>query len=173
MGLLINLELYNILGVAAVWDSYNLVLTKGENKMTGYYWTSFDSIWNHFDKALNNWDLIVSQPKTKLSHMPSYPHSDVWMGEDGKELCMRFALAGYLKDNVKVTAAGNKLRVTAKCENGSKERYVHHGISSKDVDFTLNIDENFDPMKSKVKFENGMLTVEIPVSKKGRVVDLL
>ena len=50
---------------------------------------------------------------------------------------------------------------------------MHHGISSKDVDFTLSIDENFDPAKAEVGFENGMLTLVIPTSSKSECVDLL
>ena len=110
--------------------------------MTNYYWTSFDSIWNRFDSVLHNWDSHVwnfnsSQPRVKLAHMPSYPHSDVWFDEDGNYLWIRFALAGYAKDNIKVRAIGNNLRVIAKGEKESDIKFVHHGISSKDVDFTL------------------------------------
>ena len=141
--------------------------------MTNYYWTSFDSIWKHFDRAINNWDFVLQEPRTKLSHMPAYPHSDVWFDEKLENLWIRFALAGYAKENVRVKAIGNKLRVIATSEKEPDVKFVHHGISSKDVDFTLSIDENFDPAKAEVGFENGMLTLVIPVSRKSECVDLL
>lgn len=141
--------------------------------MTNYYWTSFDSIWKHFDYAISNWSSVVSEPRTKLSHMPSYPHSDVWFDDKLENLWIRFALAGYAKENVQVKAVGNKVRVTALSEKEPDVKFVHHGISSKDVDFTLNIDENFNPAKAQVGFENGMLTLVIPSSSKSEVVTLL
>lgn len=140
--------------------------------MTNYYWTSFDSIWKHFDRAINNWEFFAD-PRTKLSHMPAYPHSDVWFDEKLENLWIRFALAGYAKENVRVKAIGNKLRVIANSEKEPDVKFVHHGISSKDVDFTLSIDENFNPAKAEVGFENGMLTVVIPTSSKSECVDLL
>lgn len=155
-----------------------LVIKKGEKNMTNYYWTSFDSIWNRFDTALTNWnsfawDYTNSQPRQKFAHMPSYPHSDVWFDEDGKYLWIRFALAGYAKDAIKVRAVGNNLRVIAKGEKELDIKFVHHGISSKDVDFTLAVDEGFDPTSAETAYESGMLTIKVPRSDAAKVVDLM
>ena len=162
--------------------------------MTGHYWMSFDSLRRSFENAFNtgrirmdgtpirtslenafrNWDSLVPENVTKqCSRMPSYPHSDVWVGDEGKELYMRFALAGYASENVNVKAAGNTLRVIAKSEDEPDVKFVHHGISTKNVDFTLSIDEGFDPQKAKVGFKEGMLTIAIPRSKGNEVIDLM
>jgi HSP20 family molecular chaperone IbpA len=141
--------------------------------MTGHYWMSFDPIWDHFENVLSNWNSHVVKRQTKLSHMPSYPHSDVWVGDEGKELWMRFALAGYASENVNVKAAGKTVRVIAKSEEEPDVKFVHHGISNKNVDFTLNIDEGFDPQKAKVTFKEGMLTIVIPRSKGNEIIDLM
>jgi HSP20 family molecular chaperone IbpA len=105
--------------------------------------------------------------------MPSYPHSDVWVGDEGKELWMRFALAGYASENVNVKAAGKTVRVIANSKEEPDVKFVHHGISNKNVDFTLNIDEGFDPQKAKVTFKEGMLTIVIPRSKGNEIIDLM
>jgi len=97
----------------------------------------------------------------------------VWFSDEGKELYIRFALAGYASENVKVRAAGNTLRLIASSEDEPDVKFVHHGISNKDVDFTLNIDEGFNPQKAKVDFKEGMLTVAIPRSKGNEVIDLM
>ena len=162
--------------------------------MTGHYWMSFDSLRRSFENGFNtgrirmdgtpirtslenafrNWDSLVPNNLTKeCSKMPAFPHSDVWVSNEGKELYMRFALAGYAKDNVNVKAAGNTIRVIAKSEDEPDVKFVHHGISTKNVDFTLNIDEDFNPQKAKVEFEAGMLTIAIPRSEGNEIIDLM
>ena len=156
--------------------------------MTGHYWMSFDSLRRSWENGLNdghpirtslenafrNWNRLVPENVTKqCSKMPSYPHSDVWVANEGKELYMRFALAGYASENVNVKAAGNTIRVIAKSEDEPDVKFVHHGISTKNVDFTLSIDEGFDPQKAKVGFKEGMLTIAIPRSKGNEVIDLM
>ena len=156
--------------------------------MTGHYWMSFDSLRRSWENGLNNghpirtslenafrnWNRLVPENVTKqCSKMPSYPHSDVWVSNEGKELYMRFALAGYATDNVNVKAAGSTIRVIAKSEDEPDVKFVHHGISTKNVDFTLNIDEDFNPQKAKVDFKAGMLTIAIPRSKGNEIIDLM
>ena len=145
--------------------------------MTNYYWTSFDSIWNRFDSTLSNWNAVWDSttytPKQKMAHMPSYPHSDVWFDDEGQYLWIRFALAGYAKDAVKVKAVGNNLRVIAKGEKEPDIKFVHHGISAKDVDFTLAVDEGFDPTTAETDYVDGMLTIKVPRAKGARIVDLM
>lgn len=140
--------------------------------MGNFYWTNFDSIWNHFDSVLANWDHMVAKSQTKLACLPNYPHSDCWMGEDGKELWLRFALAGYSKDNIKVTASKNSLRIKAIGEREENIKFVHHGISKKDVDFTLNIDEGFNVTKAETDFVSGLLTIRIPRAADSEIVEL-
>ena len=156
--------------------------------MTGHYWMSFDSLRRSWENGLNNghpirtslenafrnWDRLVPENVTKqCSKMPSFPHSDVWVSDEGKELYMRFALAGYAPNNVNVKAAGNTLRVIASSEDEPDVKFIHHGISNKNVDFTLNIDEGFNPQKAKVEFEAGMLTIAIPRSEGNEIIDLM
>ena len=156
--------------------------------MTGHYWMSFDSLRRSRENSLNNghsirtsleyafrnWDRLVPENITKhCSKMPSYPHSDVWFSDEGGELYIRFALAGYASKNVKVRAVGNTIRLIASSEDEPDVKFVHHGISSKDVDFSLNIDEGFNPQNAKVDFKEGMLTIAIPRSKGNEVIDLM
>jgi len=145
--------------------------------MTNYYWTSFDSIWNRFDSTLSNWNAVWDSttytPKQKLANMPSFPHSDVWFDDEGQYLWIRFALAGYAKDAIKVKAVGNNLRIVAKGEQEPDIKFVHHGISAKDVDFTLAVDEGFDPTTAETDYVDGMLTIKVPRAKGARIVDLM
>jgi|TARA_Y100000310_G_scaffold101695_1_gene99811 HSP20 family molecular chaperone IbpA len=141
--------------------------------MGHFYWTNFDTIWNHFDTVLNNWDRMVVEPKKQLSCLPNYPHSDCWVDNEGKNLFLRFALAGYTKDNINVKASQNVLRITAKGEKEEGVKFVHHGISKKDVDFTLNIDEAFNLKKAETDYVQGLLTISIPRAKEAEIVELM
>jgi len=140
--------------------------------MGNFYWADFGSIWNHFDSALADWDRFVVQPKKQLSCLPAYPHSDCWVDDGADNLWLRFAIAGYAKDAIKVSASQQRLRVSAK---GEKEEgnFLHHGISNKDIDFSLNIDEAFDLSKAETDYSNGLLTIKMPRAETAKIVTLM
>tara|TARA_R100000008_G_scaffold67532_1_gene44609 strand:+ start:210 stop:635 length:426 start_codon:yes stop_codon:yes gene_type:complete len=141
--------------------------------MGNFYWTNFDSIWNDLDLVLRDWQQNVVEPKKQLASLPNYPHSDCWVDDDCNKLWLRFALAGYAKENISVKASKNILRITAKGEAENNVKFVHHGISKKDVDFSLNIDEAFDLKKAKTDFIDGLLTIVIPRAKEAELVELM
>ena len=143
--------------------------------MGNFYWMSFDTIWNHYDQVLNTWEHTVIKPQLQLANLPNYPHSDCWVDDEGKHLWLRFALAGYDQTGLGVKATKNVLRITAKGDKEEGVKFVHHGISKKDIDFSLNIDEAFNLTKAKTDFINGLLTIQIPRHHKGEhaTVDLM
>ena len=65
------------------------------------------------------------------------------------------------------------MRITAKGEPENNVKFVHHGISKKDVDFSLNIDEAFNLRKAQTDFTNGLLTIRVPRAKEAELVDLM
>jgi HSP20 family molecular chaperone IbpA len=141
--------------------------------MGNFYWTNFDYIWNDLDLVLRDWQRMVVEPKKQLASLPNYPHSDCWVDDDCNQLWLRFALAGYAKENISVKASKNILRITAKGEAENNVKFVHHGISKKDVDFSLNIDEAFNLRKAQTDFTNGLLTIRVPRAKEAELVDLM
>ena len=134
--------------------------------MGNFYWTNFDYIWNDLDLVLRDWQRMVVEPKKQLASLPNYPHSDCWVDDDCNKLGIRFALAGYSKENISVKASKNVL-------NEESVKFVHHGISTKDVDFSLNIDEAFDLKKSQTDFSDGLLTITIPRAKEAELIKLM
>jgi len=50
---------------------------------------------------------------------------------------------------------------SARSEDASRHGtgLIHNGISQKDIDFTLGIDEVYDVKTAKVKFEDGILSI--------------
>ena len=141
--------------------------------MGNFYWTNFDYIWNDLDLVLRDWQRMVVEPKKQLASLPNYPHSDCWVDDDCNKLGIRFALAGYSKENISVKASKNVLRITAKGVVEQGVKFVHHGISKKDVDFSLNIDEAFNLKKAKTEFVDGLLSIVIPRAKEAELVELM
>ena len=142
--------------------------------MGNFYWTNFDYIWNDLDLVLRDWQHnVVEQPKKQLASLPNYPHSDCWVDDDCNKLWLRFALAGYAKENISVKANKNVLRIAAKGESEEGVKFVHHGISKKDVDFSLNIDEAFNLKKAETDFVNGLLTICVPIANSAEVINLM
>jgi len=115
---------------------------------------------------------MVIQPKKQLSLLPNYPHTDCWIDDEGNHLYLRFALAGYAKESLKVSASKNVLRIAADGEREEGVKFVHHGISKKDVDFSLSIDEAFDLKATEIDFINGLLTIRIPRAAEAQIFEI-
>ena len=152
---------------------------------TAFYWTNFGPLWeqvNYLTTRDYDKDTVTSRirtcvedlPKKQVSSLPSYPHCNCWVGEGLKTLNLEFALAGYKKEDIKVTASRDQLHIVAKgqarCSGGGT---IHNGISKKDVDFSLSIDEAFNVKKAITEFCDGMLIVEVPRAKNAEVIELM
>lgn len=82
---------------------------------------------------------------------------------------IRYALAGYSKDNVSVTVDGNKLTVvvdkTEETEDSPDKEYVHKGISHRRIEAAYSLN-GYDKDSIQASFENGVLSLNLPVSQK-------
>jgi|15BtaG_2_1085339.scaffolds.fasta_scaffold00654_8 HSP20 family molecular chaperone IbpA len=139
-----------------------------------HFYTHF----NEFFNQLDTYGYPADQLQTKKTcNVPSYPHSNVYMTNDTNELHMEFALAGYSEDKVSVTAGGHNITVVASVPNSNvtilDEITIHNGISRKDVNFTMSVDEAFDVKKAQVKFTKGILSIVIPKLKEQETIKLL
>jgi|ETNvirnome_6_100_1030635.scaffolds.fasta_scaffold00431_7 HSP20 family molecular chaperone IbpA len=139
------------------------------------YFTHFDEIFKAFDAGVP-WDSsdVERERNTQTCTMPSFPHSNVWLSPDTNELSMEFALAGYSKDEISVTADIGAISVSVNpdisvCEGHS----IHHGISRRQANFSVRIDKAFDARKATVGFEDGMLRIQMKKSKDTQAVQLM
>lgn len=84
------------------------------------------------------------------------------------------ALAGYSKENIKVQVDEDELHIMV--ENNQKEvedqnGYVHRGISRRSIQLKFKLSGTSDVNKIKSEFKDGLLKVNVPVSKKN-VIDI-
>jgi HSP20 family molecular chaperone IbpA len=87
-------------------------------------------------------------------------------------LNFEFAVAGYKEDTVKVLGGKHSFTVKAEPEEGfmDNEVVLHKGISRRPIEFSINVDEQYDVKKTKVSCANGMLRVSVPKAKDSETV---
>ena len=136
-----------------------------------HYFTHFDKLFNELQGGFTM--EYPPQQVKEACRLPKYPVSNCYLSEDQNSLHFEFALAGYKEKEVKVIGGKNSFTVRAKKEESLEDHMLlHHGISGKDVDFSIKVDEQYDTKKAKVVFENGLLSVTIPKAKEAQSVML-
>ena len=136
-----------------------------------HYFTHFDKLFNELQ---GNFEMEFQPQQAKEAcRLPKYPVSNCYLSQDQNSLHFEFALAGYEEKEVKVIGGVNSFTVrAAKEEPLTPQMLLHHGISSKDVDFSIRVAEQYDTKKAKVVFKNGLLCVTIPKAKEAESVML-
>ena len=135
-----------------------------------HYFTHFDKL---FQELQYGFDEPQPQQVKDTCRLPKYPVSNCYLAEDQNSLHFEFALAGYKEKEVQVSGGKNSFTVRARKEEALKSHMLlHHGISGKDVDFSIKVDEQYNTKKAKVSYVNGLLSVIIPKEKEAESVML-
>jgi len=110
----------------------------------------------------------------KMVSMPKYPPSNCKLSNDGNNLILEFAMAGYKKQDISVSVTNNLLKISAALNSDeTKDTFLHQGISQKAVDISMAIDEEFDGSEGSVEFNDGILRLSFPRSEKAQTHKLL
>ena len=104
----------------------------------------------------------------------SYPPYNL-VQESNIKWRIEVALAGWGKDEIEVSTESNVLLIRSKtAKNKGEEEYMHRGISTRTFARGFNLSDDVEI--GEVKFDNGMLTIElkkiIPDHQKLRVYDI-
>lgn len=91
-----------------------------------------------------------------------YPVTDIFVDDDGNHV-IQMALAGFSKENIQVEVKDNS--VTIRCESQVKEEDVkQRRIATRAFCKTfVDYDNKLDLMNADAKFENGLLSLTIPL----------
>ena len=131
-----------------------------------HYFTHFDRLFSELHGSFEK--EFQPQQAKEACRLPKYPVSNCYLSEDQNSLHFEFALAGYKEKEVK-----NSFTVRASKNAEEDTRCVlHRGISGKDIDFSINVDEQYDTKKAKVVYVDGLLSVTIPKAKEAQSVML-
>ena len=138
-----------------------------------HYFTHFDKLFSELQGDFEPNSHLHPQQVKDTCRLPKYPVSNCYLSEDQNSLHFEFALAGYKEKEVQVIGGVNSFTVrAAKQESLKAHMLLHHGISGKDVDFSIKVDEQYDTKKAKVSFADGLLSVTVPKAKEAESVML-
>jgi len=97
-----------------------------------------------------------------------YPVADIFQGEDGSTI-MEFALAGFSRSDIIVEVKPETRSITVSAniseDTSSSEgtTHNHRRIARRNFSKTfVNYDDNLEIAAASAKFENGLLTIEVP-----------
>jgi len=117
---------------------------------------------------------VVENPEKNVK-LPTFPHCNAYVVDGSSTLVLEFAVAGYSKDRISVTASkSNVLQIKAtKTEKKEGITTIQTGISNKEFDITLQFDAAYDLSKSTVELVDGLLKISIPKAEGHEVKKLL
>ena len=90
-----------------------------------------------------------------------YPVADIYRGEDGATV-MEFALAGFSRTELSVNISPEKGSITVSADSGEEDRDGRRIARRSFTKTFVNYDNNLDLTHASARFENGLLTVEVP-----------
>lgn len=100
---------------------------------------------------------IFQQSQIPVENMLRYPPRNI-IAIDNTTLMFEFAVAGFTREDIKVTKTGNKISVI-----GTKQpptvSYVHQGISNKSFEFSRELPEGAEIQD--IKLRDGILSFVI------------
>ncbi len=98
------------------------------------------------------------------------------MFEDGSELVVMLDMAGFEKEKIKTRLSEHSLIITAKRDRLERDGMTYWeqrplSIQKRiQLPVKIQVDEDDDASAIKAKYENGVLTVRLPIKGVGRVV---
>ena len=104
-------------------------------------------------------------------HKREYPHN-IFETKDGTHV-LEIALAGFKKEDISVKIENDLLKIDVASDKDDDIEYIYKGIAKRQLHtiFTLGTRVLKDEISSK--FENGMLTIEIPIDNKNKEITIM
>jgi len=114
-----------------------------------------------FDDIFNN--VLDDFPQLMQQSTRGYPVSDIYRNDKG-DTVMEFALAGFSKKDLSIEVKPEKRSITVRAESKSDEEDSNRRIARRSFEKTyVNIDNNLDLSSVSAEFENGLLSINVPV----------
>ena len=129
-----------------------------------------DNFMSEFDKMFNSmfigdWDFPRDNKLTLTNYPPYNVYTKEIKSEDGKtsetHTIVEFALAGFKKDEIRITESNGTL--TVKAENIAMDsddiKYSHRGIGKRSFEWSRTISNNLKV--NEASYEDGILKIEL------------
>ena len=131
---------------------------------------SFDEFDNFFDDFMTRkWPRLMDWNVPILSQA-NFPRVDIIDHENDIEV--KAALPGVKKEDIDVSIINQTITIRASCKEEKKEeekgKYFRREISQGEFQRTISLPEYVNDEKAKASFKDGLLTVMIPKTEKGK-----
>lgn len=130
--------------------------TRMYNVPTTFGGSFFDSIFEDFSQLMKS---------PRFSFDDSFPPLNLYLQTSDKACNIEIALTGYKKDWLSVEIDGTTLTIKADVpeEKGEEKKYIKHRIQAKSFEKVYKIPEGYDVDNAEVSYEDGLLSIYIPV----------
>lgn len=118
---------------------------------------------NFMDELFSDWDNILSS--SRLSYKEAFPPYNIFVEEDGAVI--ELGTAGFRKEDLKIRTEGDRIIITGtprKEEEGKKE--VKRRMKRTDFKCAYSVPECYDLRKISAHYEDGLLTIHVPIKEK-------
>ena len=131
---------------------------------------SFDEFDNFFDDFMTRkWPRLMDWNVTTLSQA-NFPRVDIIDHENDIEV--KATLPGVKKEDIDVSIINQTITIRTSCKEEKKEeekgKYFRREISQGEFQRTVSLPEYVNDEKAKASFKDGLLTVMIPKTEKGK-----
>jgi HSP20 family protein len=131
---------------------------------------SFDEFDNFFDDFMTRkWPRLMDWNVPILSQA-NFPRVDIIDHENDIEV--KATLPGVKKEDIDVSIINQTITIRASCKEEKKEeekgKYFRREISQGEFQRTVSLPEYVNDEKAKASFKDGLLTVMIPKTEKGK-----
>ena len=131
---------------------------------------SFDEFDNFFDDFMTRkWPRLMDWNVTTLSQA-NFPRVDIIDHENDIEV--KATLPGVKKEDIDVSIINQTITIRTSCTEEKKEeekgKYFRREISQGEFQRTVSLPEYVNDEKAKASFKDGLLTVMIPKTEKGK-----
>lgn len=111
----------------------------------------------------------------KNSKSVAYPPYNIKEVEEGVEYEIEMAVAGFTREDIKITQEGNSLKVEGGSKESKSENYVHKGIAARTFLQTFALADYVEVKEATL--ENGILTISLirnlPEEKRPKIISIL
>lgn len=141
--------------------------------MVKYHIADINALLNDASRFGIGMDEWIRRFATVHEDEPNYPPHNL-VKESSVDFRLELALAGYKKEDIKVSTEWNKLFVECKKAEEDDYEYVHRGIAKRAFTWSRTLSDDVEV--SDVHFDNGMLIIKlkrvIPDHQKKKTYDL-
>lgn len=126
--------------------------------MVKYHIADIDNLLNdasRFGIGMDEWIRRFASVHEDVTNYP--PHNLV--KESSVEFRLELALAGYSRDDIKVSTEWNKLFVECSKPEEDEPEYFHRGIAKRSFTWSRTLSDDVEV--TDVSFDNGMLTIRL------------